>query len=49
MDNYIRYEVWSEITYQFLNSNGFTIKFREWINNCIPRVLGLELLINVVI
>ena len=47
MDNYIRYKVWSEITYQFLN--GFTIEFRVWIDNFIPHVLGLELFIPVVI
>ena len=35
ISNYIRYKVWCEITYPFLNSNGCTVEVWEWISNLI--------------
>ena len=37
---YIHYKVWDEITYPFLNFNGYTIEVWEWIDNFIPHLIG---------
>ena len=36
VSNYIDYNVWDEITYQFLNFNGATVEVWEEISNFIP-------------
>ena len=38
--NYIHYKVWDEITYPFLNFNGYTVEVWEWIDNFIPCLTG---------
>ena len=36
MGNHIRYKVWNEITYPFLNFICCTIEVKDWINNINP-------------
>ena len=36
INNHFHYEVWDDITYPFLNFNGATVEFWEWICNFIP-------------
>ena len=42
--NYIRYNVWVEITYPFLNFNGATIEVKERVSNFIPNVRQISFL-----
>ena len=37
ISNYIRYNVWDEITNPFPNFNGATVEVWEWISNLIPQ------------
>ena len=36
--NRIHYKVWIEITYPFLNFNGATVEYLEWMINFIPHI-----------
>ena len=40
ISNYIHCKVWDEITKPFLNFNGATVEFSEWIDNIIPYFTG---------
>ena len=39
IDDYMRRNVWDEITYQFPNFNAVTVEVWEWMNEFIPCVL----------
>ena len=40
ISNYIHYEVWDEVTYQFPDFNGATVEVWESISNFIPHLSG---------
>ena len=38
--DYIHYEMWHEITYQFQNFYGATVEVYQWISNCLSHFTG---------